>query len=415
MQQIRVRRFLTPEFLFVNYFWMVTVTAVLHRTVGIGWLSTLVHPIVIYSFLFRKSIYVHLNVMDMMWILIFLWMTLTWTYNDYPHDGILIIRCLASQIAYMMAYWISRRTTQNMIGIIIKKAYIPLVITSVIGIYCFFFRPEWYVQMITDSLYNREGTITENMYLEAFRLRSIFPSPYTLAYFCSIVLIYEFFLVFGNKIKNAGKHYVLIGLLIITLILAMMRAPMVCTVVGLLMAIYSGYRYGKISGTIIFKVFLIMIILLCIPIVLNKMDSESNKFFLSKITSVTENTEDFIEYRLFLDQRDSGLLGDGVGRHDMHADKYNPGTSIRDGEYMKIIQEQGYIGLTLFVILCFIALCKCLVDFKHLSFELCLLIMLLVCMIGANPLSAGDKHTIIFWLALGQIARHKTVYTRLKI
>lgn len=196
------RTILAPRNLLFNYFWIITITAVLNRSVGIGWLSTVLLPVIIYTCVAQQSLSTRFNSMDIMWVIIFVWMVLTWTYNDYPNQGILILRCLASQIAYMMTYWIARKTKIDVIARLLKSSYVPLVITALIGIYCFFFRPSWYVHIIEDSLNNREGTITENRYLEAFRLRSIFPSPYTLAYFCAITMIYEFIIIIKKHIRR---------------------------------------------------------------------------------------------------------------------------------------------------------------------------------------------------------------------
>ncbi len=336
----------------------------------------------------------------------FLWMVLTWTYNDYPNQGILILRCFGAQIGYMATYWIARNVKKDVIVSIIRSAYIPLIITAIIGIYCFFYSPSWYVYIVEESLYNREGTITENRYLEAFRLRSIFPSHYTLSYFCAVTLIYEFFLIIKKKhFKYKNLHYALIVLLVITMLLTMTRAPLFCMIIGLVVALFYGYRYLNVGRAIIVTASLFVVGLISIPFVLDNMSTSSSNQFISKIQVLTDNTDEFVTNRMYSQQKGTEIIGDGVGRHDMHADKYNPNTSIRDSEYMKIIAEQGYIGLFIFGVFIAFAVYNCIFNFRYLSLELCMIVMFLICMIGANPLSAGDKHTIIFWLALGRISK----------
>lgn len=399
--------FFSPFHLFYNYFWIITITAILHRSIDVGWFGTLVLPIILYSCLFRKPLNIDFNVIDVVWIIMLFWMILTWTYNDYPNQGILIVRCIAGQIGEMMTYWIARNTSKDCISKIIKKAYTPLVITAIVGIYCFFYRPSWYVHIIEAPLYNRVDNVSASQYLEAYRLRSIFPSPYTLAYFSAITLIYEFFILVRGRVRKRNRiyHYALITLLVVTMLLTMMRAPVACALIGFLISIYYGYRYYRISKIFLILLFTTTLTISCIPFILPTMDNSTYMYFQSKVNSVTEDPNSFVERRLFLDKRGTELLGDGVGRHSMHADKYNPGTSIRDGEYMKIIQEQGYIGLGIFIIMCSIAIFFCMMNLKSLGFELCIILMLLICMIGANPLSTGDKHPIIYWLALGRISR----------
>ena len=394
--------------IFENYFWLVTITAILDLFLGIGWLTTLVLPIVIYYCVFAKPFHDSRNSLDYLWGLMLLWMVLTWTYNDYSNKEILSIRCFFGQIAYMMTYWIARKSDINYIALIIKRAYLPLVITCIIGIYCFFVRPEWYADLISQSLNKMHGTITESMILEANRLRSIFSSPYVLAYFCAFVIIYESFYI-NNRFVNLKYHYALIALMIVTSILAMQRAPFVCSLIGFVCALFYSFLYIKGKVFLWTNMLVVLIIgFLMLSFIIANMNSATSEYLNTKVSTVVDTSDEFVSDRFYLNQRnESDWFGDGVGRHDIMADKYNPGSSMRDGEYMKILQEQGYIGMGLFVLFAFLAMYKSVVNFKKLSLELCLLIMLLICMIGANPLSTIDKHSVFFWLAFGQISRLK--------
>ena len=112
------------------------------------------------------------------------------------------------------------------------------------------------------------------------------------------------------------------------------------------------------------------------------------------------------------------MIGDGVGRHNMYADKYNPMTSMRDGEYVKMLQEQGYVGFSIFILLIALSLLKTFYHFKYLAFEFAVIVMLLISMIGANPISTGDKHPLIYWMIIAQIANFsikKRKYGKIKI
>ena len=389
---------------------MITIAAVLNLFTGIGWLTTLVLPIILYYILLSKPFQDSYNCMDFLWLLMLVWMVSTWIYNDYPNKGILSLRCIIGQIGYMMAYWIARKSKLNYNTLIIQKSYFPLTIVCIIGIYCFFMKPEWYTHLIQQSLNNRDVRITESIILEANRLRSIFSHPYILAYFCAFTIIYESFCLINKKLDNIRTHYVFIGLIFVTSLLAMQRGPLVCALMGVFISIYYAQHYhdGK-RNSLAKVVVLTSVALLMGSFVIENMDDATNDFFLAKVTSVTDSSDDFVSSRFYLNQRDeAGLLGDGVGRHDIMADKYNPGTSMRDGEYMKILQEQGYIGMAIFSVFCLCALKKCITHFKHLNLEFCLLLMLIFCMIGANPLSTSDKHPIIYWLAFGQISKFKT-------
>ena len=143
------------------------------------------------------------------------------------------------------------------------------------------------------------------------------------------------------------------------------------------------------------------------------MDLTSIEFLLTKLSSFSE--DGVFHDRLFLQQQSMTLFGEGFGRYGAISETFGM-PSIPDGEYMKIIAEQGYIGLTIIILMFSIAIIKSFRFFKYLYFEFSLLIMLLLCMVGADPLSIFDKHCFLFWLALGQISNyqvqsHSTVTT----
>lgn len=357
--------------------------------------------------LFKGKMRGSLNIFDLLWILNFIWIIFTWTFNDYPHKGILILRCFSTQIAYMMTYWIARKSTFNYLKGIIETSYIPLTITCVIGIYCFFFPPTWY-QAITDRyIASKDIYMTETLIAELSRLRSIFDSPYTLSYFISMTLIYEWFCMIKKERQFTTKYMIFIGLLISTMILAMMRAPIVCSLLSFILAIFYGLRYKKSSSTTRKMIIALSIGLIGVFVVVKSLDDSFTKHIFSKYNSVTNEGGNFLMERLFLMNVEMTLEGDGTGRHAIYADKYPPNYSLRDGEYMKIIAEQGYIGFTIIILLFSLGLIKSFFNLKNLSFEFCLICMLFITMIGANPLSTADKYPIIFWLALGRISTYK--------
>ena len=151
-----------------------------------------------------------------------------------------------------------------------------------------------------------------------------------------------------------------------------------------------------------------------------RMEGEQQLYYAEKILSMTQEGSSLASERLFLNQQQGGfdMVGDGVGRHNMYADKYPPNYSMRDGEYIKLITEQGYIGFVFYGLLIGLALLKCIKHFKYLGFEFAILLMLLISMIGANPISTSDKHPLIYWMIIGQIANFsikKEIYGKREI
>ena len=184
-----------------------------------------------------------------------------------------------------------------------------------------------------------------------------------------------------------------------------MRAPIAAMFVGFCIALIYANRYGGFKNiktlTIIMGITAIAIIL-----VISNMDSFVVNFLFGKYDSITNSESNYIQERLLHNKGESTFtfFGDGVGRYNFYADLYPPNYSKRDGEYVKLLIEQGYIGAFLNILFWGAALIKSIYNFKNLTFELCLLIMLGICMIGANPLSTVDKYPFIFWMAAGQIA-----------
>ncbi len=386
-----------------NYFWLYFISAFLFLIFKKNWLFNILFPFSIYCLLFKLNKIYRFNCFDIIYFLYLIWTILGWLGNSMPEQFSIIRYSLQSQICYMLCYVIARNTNYDFIPKIVLKSFLPLAIACVLGIILFFVQPEWYMNNIKEGYLEANGIVMpEDVMVDAVRLRSIFPDAYTLSYFTAIVIMY---MIFRNTISanKSKKDYFLFFLFLITNMLCMMRAPMLCIFIAfVLSAIYSAKYLG--NNRKIFKVLLVVFVLF-IPIlaVYNSMDNKVHDFIESKISPSSDKKSSFVEDRLYLMKAEESLLGDGLGRHgrqgEIVGERFMP-----DGEYMKILQEQGYIGLCLIIFLFGIALLKGLYNFRYLYFETCLIIMVLICMIGADPLSIDDKHCFIYWLALGRVS-----------
>ena len=393
------------EYILVNYYWLITVSAIFWHVTNIGWLSGLLLPIIIYWCLFfEKSHKISNSILDVFWWLIFVWNIISILSNSYPYSEIMAVRCMTTQIAYMMMYWIVRKNPKINISAIITSGYMPFLITCILGIIFYFNPPSWYLNADGVSDVSRATSYAE---LEALRLRSIFASGYNISYFGAILLIFEFFALIKST-TNKKTHYCIIAITIVTVLLTSMRAPIAAMFVGFCIALIYANRYGGFKNiktlTIIMGITAIAIIL-----VISNMDSFVVNFLFGKYDSITNSESNYIQERLLRNKGESTFtfFGDGVGRYNFYADLYPPNYSKRDGEYVKLLIEQGYIGAFLNILFWGAALFKSIFNFKNLTFELCLLFMLGICMIGANPLSTVDKYPFIYWMAAGQIANFK--------
>ena len=322
-------------------------------------------------------------------------MCFTWIINDYPNKIILILRCFGSQIAFMMFYLVGKNGNTD-IYLFFRKSIIPLSICCIIGFYFFFFPPGWYMERIMEQD-NFDGY---NL-LELARLKSVFASPYHIAYFCSIISIYMIFCIV--KKKAYATHYgKFILLFFITMLFAMMRAPILCFLMSIFICAFYSQKYYS-NNKFIFGIILITsFIILSGSIIITYIDTNILDFMTNKLDSVVNSSDDLMSNRLDLGVS-YNLWGDGTGRHAIYADKYGS-DSYRDSEYAKWVVEQGYIGIVILFILLSMLLFKCIRHFKFLHFELCILLFYIITMIGANSLTTADKHCFIFWLVAGRIA-----------
>lgn len=406
-----IKKWLKVEYVFLNYFWYYTICAVLVLLFQWRFPFNLGFPLILYTLLFNnvRRNKISLNGFDLLIIINIIWICITWLINDYPNKPYLTIRTIMGELAFMMAYWIARYSEKDYLGIIIKYARKPLVITCIIGIYCFIFEPAWYLKIV-DFAVTSQGNFnyTKESVMDQFKLRSIFDGGYVLGYLCAFAIVYELFLVFTKKKKQISHfyyHLLFIFLLVITSILAMMRAPLACTIMGLgIVYGYSVLYADRIRATIILSG-IIVLVSGAIFFILQNVDVSTVEVLFSKVSQFGDQGNDFIKERLFLQESGSSLFGGGYGRFNAIAYYKFEMPTIPDGEYMKIIAEQGYIGLVLMLTPIVLGVIKALFHFKHLGFELFVLLMLLVCMIGADPLSTSDKHCILYWLALGQVSR----------
>ena len=375
-----------PEYIYLNYFWILTVGGLFWVATKQAWLDTTFIPLLIYFLVFSaKGKIKSVNIFDILWLLCYIWGIFTWLMNDYPHQGIMVIRCLSEQYAYMLAYWLVRKNEKLNVQTIIKAAYLPLLITTILGIYLFYTEPAWYASRTRDF-------VTDFEEFEFKRLRSIWMDGYLLMYFCTIVVIYELFKI-GEGIKeNKIEHYIIIGICMLAIFLGIQRSSIVSIAVTMVVVFFYSLKFNNAKR--IFGIGFIVLIGAAIMVVgVTRMEGEQHLYYAEKILSMTQDGSSLASERLFLNQQQGGfdMVGDGVGRHNMYADKYPPNYSMRDGEYIKLITEQGYIGVVFYGLLIGLALLKCIRHFKYLGFEFAILLMLLISMIGANPISTSDN------------------------
>lgn len=405
----KISNYLSASSIFRNYFLWFTIGTIVNILIHKGYIISILVPLVIYYLALKKQKKrIYYNWLDVLWIIYFCDNIISWVDNSYAYKAQLVFRFFMGQGAYMFAYWIGRKSNENYLKEIIKKAYIPLLLTALFGIYTYIFKPGWYMSLLYVQFEDSYSGTQD--FREFSRLRSIFSSPYVLAYFIPMVLSYYWFKFLGghfNNNKDFRRSIFLIIVILITAMLCMMRAPFACIALSLVLAFIYNIRYGKMSK-LIYKMLVIIILGGSgLAFALTKMSADDYEYLSDKFTSVSKGGDRLLVERATLYKIDETLLGDGAGRHAPYVDNYPPNFQLPDGEYQKELAELGYVGLVLLCLLFYCGFIKGIINFRNTYLELCIISMCLICMFGASCLTVVNEHPLMFWLALGQISNSK--------
>lgn len=384
--------------LFHNYFWIFTISSVISILFGNMWLFTFSLPVMLF-FLAWKSKRFKKNIFDVLMMLIFISIAVSWCINSYPYKNIMVFRYLITQGAFMAAYYIGRNIDINVTYKVFHNALLPGLICSVVGLILYVYQPAWYLANIDDQTT-----------LESFRLRSVFSSPYVLSYMSFFLLSYLLALDFKMlpnhysdlvSLKIRISAYILLSSI---LLFCMMRAPIAGVLISLFIALLHAAFVQRKYSVLIYTIVIITVLGFVIwNIIQRYMDMESIIFLLNKFEVATDSGGDFYEERVNLFVADETFFGDGAGHHAIYAEQYNL-DSIRDTCYQRLLQEMGYVGVVLHLFLFGYIIVKCLRHYKYLGFELSVMVFLLISMIGADPLATPDKHCFFYWLIIGRVS-----------
>ena len=394
---------ITKKIYIENYFWYLTADALILLFTRISFIGTIITPIILFYLAFKSRIKYQETSIKLLIISIWFSVFISWLLNSYDNQGIISLRFLWSDFAYMFGYYIGCSLKDEEYQKFIENLILPVSIVGIIGIYLFIFPPGWYMDRAQSQAV--DGI---NISLEALRLRSIFPAPYALSYIISVVLTFIFFRIFQyDEPFKKYKYYIVI--LVIVVLLCMQRAPFGGIVIGFIGALVYGIVF-KHKYVLFYKtVILSSIVLLGLYVfAIDKIESEMGSHFVNKIESLISDDSDFLESRYELMEAEESLFGDGAGRHSRIGEKYG-NAFISDGQYKKITQEQGYVGEFLYITLFICVVIKCIRYVRYLAFELCIIIFLLFSMIGANPLSGSFLHAMLWWLIIGRISSFRPV------
>ena len=106
------------------------------------------------------------------------------------------------------------------------------------------------------------------------------------------------------------------------------------------------------------------------------------------------------------------MLGDGTGSKGAQA-RIAGKPAITDGGYIKMIVENGIVGVTLFSIIIILTIWRCIKYLKYFMLELLIIGYVLVSMLGANSISMNWCFILPFWFAVGLTWNDKILKKRI--
>lgn len=106
-------------------------------------------------------------------------------------------------------------------------------------------------------------------------------------------------------------------------------------------------------------------------------------------------------YSKWLD--DITFLGKGLGFSSHFARVFNDNNMISDCDYIRILNEEGLVGISILTIIFATILIIGIGKLRHHFFEYSIVIFLLVAMIGAAPLEHLPLHPYMYWYCIGWV------------
>lgn len=281
-------------------------------------------------------------------------------------------------------------------------------ISLVIGYYIYFVRPPWYMSFYTkvlNSTWFHSQYIDTNDILESYRFSSFAADSYFTEYIGMFVFslgLVKMFRSSTNKLLLMFFNLIILG----AVLLSLQRAAIAscCLMIGAYFLYYLFNRKGKNKGNLRY-ILCTFFILGFIAVALGT--SEVVEKVLFRFTQMGASDAFEVEgsrteqIQTTLASWENYVTGNGLGTASSRARLMGyPG--ISDGNYIKLLVEEGVVGFSIFMILMVSTLIRALKNFKYLSMECCVLGALMFTMLGSGSLMF-TYYIIPYWYAIGKV------------
>lgn len=353
------------------------------------------------------------DVHDLLLIFVFLVIIYVGKYFSVPY--ILFRNGVEAELLPMLAFFIGKDKF-HVDDEIFRKGIAAVAFCGLIGLFLYVWQPSWYVAFRLANFKN----YSEARYLEMTRLSAFWEYPYWIGYGAALMFAYLFGKMMKKKSMNKKLDFFLLLFLALIVFLTQQRAAIALILISI--AYITITTSNKMSVTVV-RVFKISMITCTISFIglfaLNHfLDSSRLEHILSKFTALSfSGNSNFLQDRADLfysfKNKDLSVFGDGIGMYSHVA--YSMGLpAITDQGYLKLLYETGYFGFFARIILIAIALFRGIKYRKNFYLEFVFIMAILVSMFGANSLSSGQMHNIIFWLCCGRLCNTALVQKKIE-
>lgn len=346
---------------------------------------------VIFQTIFAKS-KSRLDIFVYLFIFLNILSIVHYTYNQIPLS--VFFSDALSSFVPIVFYYLAKSSNKE--RVYSWFCYITSFVT-IIGIILFLTTPSFYIEFLRYSTYS--GRFHEVVYEQSGRMCSIYNSTIIGILCCYAVAVsLDKFLI---RHKKAFIVHFVINLM--GVFFCYQRSSyIVCAVV---IVVYFLVYMFRVKEKLTNKIVLLGIfIVACFVLGYYLMYSSSMSVYLNRFFSRTESFDTAFSERTdtwiaAIENTPSLLFGSGLGSVGHHAMPYSEFT-VRDGNYIKILCENGIIGLLLFAIICLTVIIS---GFKKKMYcEVAVIFIMLLHSVGSNTLSLLVPG-FLFWYAIGSI------------
>lgn len=371
------------------------------------WFFTFYYIIIGFSCYAKIQDYVGVKILFLLWILYILISGLT---ADLP------ARYMAEEFKRFIA-----PTLFVYVGMYSKKDDIykyflySIFVSVVVGFVLLIQQPAWYINFLIECFNNTwyaDSSEDASSIMEtAFRFQSFFVDSYAISYFVSFALCIVLCDIYKtNSILKSQKIKLLyLIVFVVAIILSGFRVAMAY----MLLAFLWMLAYGIVTKNPHKKIFVGAVIAFFAFVLAIFVFLSDNEYFSFLKENLTERLSDMsfenamegsrnAQKEKVLESWQDIIFGDGTSSKGAQA-RIDELPAITDGGYVKMLVENGIVGVSIFAMIILITIRKCLANLRYYMVELLIIGYVLVSMLGANSLAMHWCFVILFWFAVGRV------------